>query len=95
MRIGSFESPQPRQSWNINRTQSQITIPTLIGLLNEPDYIVRLRAVDLLWQAGPEAAPALPALEKALHDNARIVQMWASEALAQIRSAISNQAHSK
>jgi HEAT repeat protein len=79
----------------IDRTQSQTTIPALIDLLSETNYTVRLRAVDLLRQMGTDATPALPALEQALHDNARIVQVWAAEALAQIRSAIYNQSHSK
>ncbi len=80
---------------NIDWTQCQTTVPALIDLLGETNYTVRLRAVDLLRQMATEATPALPALEKALQDNARIVQVWAAEALTQIQSTISNEAHSK
>ena len=81
--------------WSIDRSHSQATVPTLIELLDDPNYTLRLRAVDLLRQMGPEAESALPALEPTLQDKIRIVQVWAEEALAQIRSAISNPAQSK
>jgi len=77
--------------WRIDRTQSQATIPALVDLLSETNYTVRLRAIDLLRQMGAQATTSLPALEQVLNDEARIVQVWAAEALTQIRLAISNQ----
>ena len=59
-------------------------LPALIKLLGERDYTLRLRAIDLLRQLGPEAADAIPALSGRSDDDARVVRVWTGEALKRI-----------
>lgn len=68
----------------IDFKQSKTVLPTLINLLSETNYLVRLRAIDLLRQIGTDAKDAVPSLTNALRDDSRTIQTWASEALKRI-----------
>jgi HEAT repeat protein len=59
-------------------------IPEVVEGLSDPDEIVRLRAVEVLAQLGPDAAPAIPALAAALEDSEAIVRERAAAALGAI-----------
>lgn len=53
------------------------TIEAMIAGLSDPDYRVRLGAVEVLETLGDRALPAVPALVKALRDRDKFVR-WAS-----------------
>jgi HEAT repeat protein len=55
----------------------QGTLKTMIADLSDPDYRVRLAAVDVLETLGERAEPAIPALVNALGDHNKFVR-WAS-----------------
>jgi HEAT repeat protein len=44
---------------------AQQAVPTLVGMLNDPDLQVRKAAAHALGQIGPAAASAVPALVQA------------------------------
>lgn len=53
------------------------TIDAMIAGMSDPDFRVRLASVDVLETFGDRAAPAIPALVKALEDKNKFVR-WAS-----------------
>jgi HEAT repeat protein len=55
----------------------QRTVQTMITDLGDPDYRVRLGAVDVLETLGDQAEPAIPTLVKALCDSNKFVR-WGS-----------------
>ncbi len=62
-------------------------LPILIGGLKDDDAFVRWNAATTLADMGPAAAPALTALEWALHDRDDGVQMHAAQALGNVGAA--------
>lgn len=69
---------------SIDAKQSGQIMPVALNLLTDTNYVVRLRAIDLLRQFGTHAKKAVPVLGNALKDDSRTVQMWANETLKQI-----------
>lgn len=55
-------------------------VQSLIGRLSDPDYCVRIAAIDALWMIGDSTA--LPALEKRLSDRNREVRERAEHVIA-------------
>lgn len=63
-----------------------IVVAALAQALKDPDDDVRLSAAVGLWNQGPEALPAAPALLDALDDPVPGVRWWVMDALARIPS---------
>lgn len=72
---GHTESASPSQ---------EVTIQALVVGLSDRDVRGRLRAIDVLEVMGPTAAPAAPALVKALSDPDRFVRWAAARTLGKI-----------
>lgn len=73
--LGDLPSPTPvSDSW-------QGTVQTMITNLSDPDYRVRLGAVDVLETLVDGAEPAIPAMVKALADTNKFVRWSAARTL--------------
>ena len=73
-------------SWRCGLTLAQIgpaSIPELIKLLGHEDRYVRMTAANALWEIGPRANGAVPALKEALSDEQESVRRPARVAPAQ------------
>ncbi|MGH7226133.1 MAG: HEAT repeat domain-containing protein, partial [Gemmataceae bacterium] len=60
------------------------TVQTMIKNLSDPDYRVRLGAVDVLETLGDRAEAAIPALVKALRDSNKFVRWGAARTLGRL-----------
>lgn len=86
VKAASYQPPQPDELPAPAAVEqgSTNTLTTMIDDLTDPDYRVRLAAVDVLESYGPRAAPAIPALVKALCDSNKFVRWAAARTLGRL-----------
>jgi HEAT repeat protein len=77
-KIEELQPPNPLD------TNLRGTVDAMIAELEDPDYRVRLAAVDVLETAGEAAVPAIPALVKALSDRNKFVRWSAARTLGRL-----------
>jgi len=78
------DAMRPWAVMSLERFQSQESVTALAGALSDPRRSVREAAADALSKMGPKAAPAIPALAKAIAQKGTYLSMLAGNALRAI-----------
>ncbi len=85
------------EEWGLDETAEdslgrigRAAVPALMGSLQSPDPVLRLRAIKILGRIGPDAEAAVPKLVVSLQDPSQIVRKAAARTLGQIGPAASD-----
>ena len=78
------DAMRPWAVMSLERFQSQESVTALAGALSDPRRSVREAAAEVLSKMGPKAAPAIPALAKAMAPKGTYLAMLAGNALRAI-----------
>jgi HEAT repeat protein len=80
----AYPPPAPETETDPLLDGLRTTFPALMVEVYDPDVRARRRAIDVLETLGPEAAPAAPALVRALEDPDRFMRWAAARTLRKI-----------